>query len=77
MTVTLQNAIAALRSLPPSVQDEVETDLLDYVNRLTALKREIQTGLDDVDGGRVRELSDDAWAEIKAKARAMARAPKP
>jgi hypothetical protein len=73
MTNTLQEAIAALRDLPPSLQDEVGADLLGYVKRLDALKREIQIGLDDVEQGRARPLTDDLWREIKAKALAGGR----
>lgn len=68
MTNMLQEAIAALRDLPPALQDEVGADLLGYVKRLNALRREIQTGLDDVDQGRARPLTDEVWREIKAKA---------
>ena len=68
MTSMLQEAIAALRDLPPSLQDEVGADLLGYVKRLNALKREIQIGLDDIDQGRARPLTDDVWRRIKAKA---------
>ena len=68
MTSTLQNAISALRDLPAAVQDEVGASLLDYVARLKRLKAEIQLGLDDAGQGRARELTDDVWREIKARA---------
>jgi hypothetical protein len=70
MTSMLQEAIAALRDLPPSLQDEVGADLLGYVERLIALKREIQIGIDDIDNGRMRPLTDEVWRDIKAKAMA-------
>lgn len=66
MTRLLQKALAEASALPEADQDKIARDLLDHLERLRALRAELQEGLDSLDLGEGRSLELD---EVKRRAR--------
>ncbi len=66
MTRLLQKALAEASALPDADQDKIARELLDHVERLRALRAEIQRGLDSLDRGAGQPLDLNA---VKLRAR--------
>ncbi len=56
MTKTLEQAFAELATLPEADQDEIGRRLLTHVEKLQALRADIDKGLRSVDAGRGEPL---------------------
>jgi hypothetical protein len=59
MVKTLQQAIAAVERLPAEDQEKIGRTLLSHVEKLRALRSEIDKGLRSLDAGEGRESSID------------------
>ena len=59
MVKTLQQAIAAVERLPAEDQEKIGRTLLSHVEKLRALRIEIDKGLRSLDAGERRESSVD------------------
>ncbi len=57
MVKTLERAIAEVTALPDSDQEEIGQKLLSHVEKLRALRADIDKGLRSLDSGRGRELA--------------------
>jgi len=66
MTRLLQQALAEASALPEADQDKIARDLLDHLERLRALRAELQEGLDSLNRGEGKALSLD---EVRRRAR--------
>jgi hypothetical protein len=51
-----RKAVSEVSALPDEAQDEIGRQLLDYVEKLRLLRRDIQEGLDSLDRGEGRPL---------------------
>jgi hypothetical protein len=56
MVKTLERALAEVAKLPPEAQEHIGEELLAYVSKLEALRRDLQQGIDSLDAGQGREL---------------------
>jgi len=56
MTKVLREAIAKVEALPKAEQDRIARELIDYLDKLNALRSEVQIGLRQLDAGEGREL---------------------
>jgi hypothetical protein len=66
MVRTLEQAIAELERLPTEDQEQIGRTLLSHVEKLRALRAEIDNGLRSLDAGLGRESSiDDFIAQKK------------
>jgi hypothetical protein len=59
MNKMLERAMAAAAELPETEQDRLAQDLLAYVEKLRALREEVDRGLRSLDEGAGRELDVD------------------
>jgi len=67
MTKTLKEAIDEVAALPESDQDQIGRRLLDHVEKIRALRADLQAGVSSLDAGRGRSLD---IKEVIARARA-------
>ena len=65
MVKTLQQAIAAVERLPAEDQEKIGRTLLSHVEKLRALRIEIDKGLRSLDAGERRESSVDDFLRQK------------
>jgi hypothetical protein len=65
MVKTLQQAIAAVERLPAEDQEKIGRTLLSHVEKLRALRNEIDKGLRSLDAGEGRESSIDDFLRQK------------
>jgi hypothetical protein len=56
MTKVLRDAIAKVEALPEPEQDRIARELIDYLDKLSALRAEVQIGIQQLDAGEGREL---------------------
>ncbi len=56
MTKVLQDAIAKVEALPEAEQDRIARELIDYLDKLNALRAEVEIGIRQLDAGEGREL---------------------
>lgn len=56
MTKVLREAIAKVEALPEAAQDHIARELIDYLDRLNALRADLETGVRELDDGKGREL---------------------
>lgn len=56
MVKTLEQAIAQISRLPDADQEQIGRKLLSHVERLNALREEIDKGIDSLDAGNGRAL---------------------
>jgi hypothetical protein len=56
MTKVLREAIAKVEALPEADQDRIARELIDYLDKLGALRAEVAIGLRQLDAGEGREL---------------------
>jgi hypothetical protein len=67
VTKILKDAIETVATLPEAEQDKIGRELLDHVEKLRALKADLQEGIASLDAGRGRKLD---MKEVIARARA-------
>ena len=72
MIKILEQAVAKVTALPETDQEQIGRELLAHVEKLRALRADLQAGIDSLDAGRGQEL--DVGDVIK---RARARYAKP
>jgi hypothetical protein len=56
MTKVLRDAIAKVEALPEAEQDRIARELIDYLDKLNALRAEVEIGIRQLDAGEGREL---------------------
>ena len=56
MTKVLREAIAKVAALPEADQDRIARELIDYLDKLKALRAEVQIGIRQLDAGEGKEL---------------------
>jgi len=67
MTKVFKEAVDAAATLPDAEQDKIGRELLDHVEKLRALKADLQAGIASLDAGRGKSLD---LKEVIARARA-------
>ena len=70
MTKLLRDAMAKVEALPAPVQERIAQELIGYVDKINALRADLNEGLRQLDAGQGRELDFDlllkkARAELK------------
>ena len=68
MTKVLREAIAKVEALPEAAQDHIARELLDYLDRLNALRADLEVGIRELDAGQGREV---AIEDLLRRARAQ------
>ena len=61
-----REAVDAAAMLPEAERDEIGRELLDHVEKLRALRVDLQAGIDSLDAGKGRKLD---MKEVMARAR--------
>jgi hypothetical protein len=61
MTKVLREAIAKVEALPEPAQDHIARESIDYVDKLNALRAEVEIGIAQLDAGEGRELDIDEF----------------
>ena len=56
MTKILRDAVARVEALPESEQDRIARELIDYLDKLNALRADVEIGLRQLNAGEGREL---------------------
>ena len=56
MIKVLEEAMAKVTALPDADQEQIGRELLEHVERLRALRADLQAGIDSLDAGRGKEL---------------------
>jgi signal transduction histidine kinase len=56
MTKVLREAIAKVEALPEAEQDRIARELIDYLDKLNALRAEVEIGIKQLNAGEGREL---------------------
>jgi predicted transcriptional regulator len=56
MTKTLERALAEAATLPEAAQDQIGREVLAHIEKLRALRADIDAGLRSLDAGRGRAL---------------------
>jgi hypothetical protein len=67
MVKTLQQAIAEVERLPAEDQEQIGLTLLSHVEKLSALRAEIDKGISSLDAGLGREASIDDFIRQKSR----------
>jgi hypothetical protein len=67
MAKVFKEAVDAAATLPEAEQDEIGRELLEHVEKLRALKADLQAGVASLDAGKGRPLD---MKEVIARARA-------
>ncbi|MSP32666.1 MAG: hypothetical protein EXR03_07600 [Pseudolabrys sp.] len=70
MTKVLAEAIAKIEALPEATQEHVARELIAYLEKLSALRAEVDIGIRQLDAGKGKELDIE---EFLRKARAQYR----
>jgi hypothetical protein len=65
MVRTLEQAIAQISRLPDADQEQIGRKLLSHVEKLTALRSEIDQGIQSLDGGKGRALNIEDFLRKK------------
>ena len=65
MVKTLEQAIAQISRLPDADQEEIARKLLSHVEKLTALRNEIDKGVRSLDAGRAGALDIEDFLRRK------------
>jgi hypothetical protein len=65
MTRTLEQAIAEISRLPDADQEQIGRKLLSHVEKLTALRREIDKGIHSLDAGKGSALNMEDFLREK------------
>jgi signal transduction histidine kinase len=70
MTRVLREAIAKVEALPEAEQDRIARELIDYLDKLSALRADLETGIRQLDAGEGRELNiEDFLRDMHAQHR--------
>lgn len=56
MVKTLEHALAEVEKLPEAAQERIGEELLAYLGKLGALRKDLQKGINSLDAGRSREF---------------------
>jgi hypothetical protein len=56
MIKVLREAIAKVEALPEADQDRIARELLDYLNKLSALRADVEIGMRQIEAGESAEL---------------------
>ena len=56
MTKVLRDAIAKVEALPEDEQDRIARELIDYLDKLAALRADVAVGIRQLDADEGREL---------------------
>jgi hypothetical protein len=67
MSKVLKNAIDTVATLPEADQDKIGRELLDHVEKIRALRADLQVGIDALDAGAGRKVD---MGQVIARARA-------
>jgi hypothetical protein len=67
MTKVLKDAIDTVATLPEADQDKIGQEILDHVEKIRALRADLQAGIDSLDAGKGRKID---MSEVIARARA-------
>jgi hypothetical protein len=67
MVKTLEQAIAELQRLPADDQEQIGRSLLSHVEKLRALRTEVDKGVRSLDAGLGRESSTDEFIRQKSR----------
>jgi len=68
MTKVLKDAIDTVATLPVADQDTIGREILDHVEKIRALRADLQAGIDSLDAGKGRKID---MSEVTAQARAL------
>ena len=70
MTKVLREAIAKVEALPEAEQDRIARELIDYLDKLNALRADLEIGIRQLDAGEGSELDiDDFLRKMNAQHR--------
>ena len=70
MTKVLREAIAKVEALPEAEQDRIAHELIDYLDKRSALRSDLEVGIRQLDAGEGRELNiNDFLQEMNAQHR--------
>jgi len=61
MTKVLRDAIARVEALPEADQERIARELIDYLNKLEALRADLREGIRQLDAGESREIDFDQF----------------
>ena len=68
MTKVLREAIAKVEALPEAEQDRIARELIDYVEKLSALRADVAIGIRELDAGQGRPLDiEDVIRQARAE----------
>ena len=68
MTKVLREAIAKVEALPEAEQDRIARELIDYIEKLSALRADVATGIRELDAGQGRPLDiEDVIRQARAE----------
>jgi hypothetical protein len=68
MTKVLREAIARVEALPEAEQDRIAQDLIDYIDKLNALRADVEIGIRELDAGEGRPLDiEDVIRQARAE----------
>jgi hypothetical protein len=68
MTKVLREAIAKVEALPEADQDRIARELIDYLEKLNALRAEVDIGLRQLNAGEGRPLDiEDIIKQARAE----------
>jgi len=59
MTKVLREAIAKVEALPEAAQDHIARELIGYLDRLNALRADLEVGIRELDDGKGKDLDFD------------------
>ena len=68
MTKVLREAIAKVEALPEAEQDRIARELIDYIEKLSALRADVAIGIRELDAGQGRPLDiEDVIRQARAE----------
>ncbi len=59
MVKTLELAFSKAAALPEAAQEKIGREVIDYIDKLNALRADIESGIRQLDAGEGRELDID------------------
>jgi len=63
MTKVLREAIAKVEALPEAEQDRIARELIDYLDKLSTLRSDLEVGIRQLDAGEGRELDINGFLQ--------------